>query len=145
MEQQTNKFAEIEEKFSERRDYWMTWITDMNESLRKMDTIVNLQSIIYVKRQEAVENYHALASSLAKRTKVYKENSARLYKEIRLMKTAQGSATFMFSTEASIREQIDAQLSDDKYLIDIIESHLGYLDNTIKTIDGIIYAIANNS
>jgi hypothetical protein len=25
----------------------------------------------------------------------------------------------------------------------ILESHLGYLDNTIKTIDGIIYAINN--
>ena len=59
------------------------------------------------------------------------------------MKTAQGSATFMFTTESAIREQIESQLSDDKYLIDIMESHLGYLDNTIKTIDGIIFAINN--
>ena len=59
------------------------------------------------------------------------------------MKTAQGATTYMYSTEGAIREQIDATLSDDKYLIDIMESHLGYLDNTIKTIDGIIYAISN--
>jgi hypothetical protein len=59
------------------------------------------------------------------------------------MKTAQGASTFMFTNESAIREQIDAQLSDDKYLIVILESHLGYLDNTIKTIDGIIYAINN--
>lgn len=141
--EQQNKFEAIEQKLTERRDYWMKWCSDMNDALRNMDTLVNLQAVIYVKRQEALENYHSLAAMLAKRVKSYKERSATLYKEIRMMKTAQGAATFMFSTEGAIREQIEATLSDDKYLIDIMESHLGYLDNTIKTIDGIIYAITN--
>lgn len=140
---QTNKFAEVEQKFDERRNYWFTWIQDMNESLRKTETIVNLQATIFTKRQEALENYHSLSSTLAKRVKIYKEKSANLYKEIRLMKTAQGASTFMFTNEGAIREQIDATLSDEKYLIDIMESHLNYLDNTIKTIDGIIFAISN--
>ena len=141
--EQTNKFAEVEQKFDERRNYWFTWIQDMNESLRKTETIVNLQATIFTKRQEALENYHSLSSTLAKRVKIYKEKSANLYKEIRLMKTAQGASTFMFTNEGAIREQIDATLSDEKYLIDIMESHLNYLDNTIKTIDGIIFAISN--
>ena len=59
------------------------------------------------------------------------------------MKVAQGSATFMYNTEKAIAAQIDAQLSQDKYIIDMVESQLQYLDNTIKTIDGIIYAIPN--
>ena len=138
-----NKFEPIEAKFTERRDYWIKWIEDMNNSLKSIDTVVNLQGVVYTKRQEAVENYHSLAATIAKYSKKYKENSARLYKDIRLMKTAQGAATFMFTTESAIREQIESQLSDDKYLIDIMESHLGYLDNTIKTIDGIIFAINN--
>jgi hypothetical protein len=141
--EQTNKFAEVEKKFDERRNYWFTWIQDMNESLRKVETIVNLQATIFTKRQEALENYHSLSSTLAKRVKMYKEKSAALYKEIRLMKTAQGATTFMFTNEGAIREQIEATLSDEKYLIDIMESHLNYLDNTIKTIDGIIYSISN--
>lgn len=140
---QTNKFAEVEQKFDERRNYWFTWIQDMNESLRKTETIVNLQATVFTKRQEALENYHSLSATLAKRVKIYKEKSANLYKEIRLMKTAQGASTFMFTNEGAIREQIDATLSDEKYLIDIMESHLSYLDNTIKTIDGIIFAISN--
>jgi len=140
---QTNKFAEVEKKFDERRNYWFTWIQDMNESLRKVDTIVNLQATVFTKRQEALENYHSLSATLAKRVKTYKERSATLYKEIRLMKTAQGATTFMFTNESAIREQIEATLSDEKYLIDIMESHLNYLDNTIKTIDGIIYSISN--
>ena len=138
-----SKLQEIENKFSERRDYWMQWIDQMSKSLKSIDSVINLQSEVYIKRQEAVENYHSLAATVAKWSKKYKEDSARLYKEIRLMKTAQGASTFMFTNESAIHEQIDAQLSDDKYLIVILESHLGYLDNTIKTIDGIIYAINN--
>jgi len=138
-----SKLQEIENKFSERRYYWMQWIDQMSKSLKSIDSVINLQSEVYIKRQEAVENYHSLAATVAKWSKKYKEDSARLYKEIRLMKTAQGASTFMFTNESAIREQIDAQLSDDKYLIVILESHLGYLDNTIKTIDGIIYAINN--
>jgi hypothetical protein len=138
-----SKLQEIENKVSERRDYWMQWIDQMSKSLKSIDSVINLQSEVYIKRQEAVENYHSLAATVAKWSKKYKEDSARLYKEIRLMKTAQGASTFMFTNESAIREQIDAQLSDDKYLIVILESHLGYLDNTIKTIDGIIYAINN--
>ena len=138
-----NKFEAIENKFEERREYWMRVIDEMNQSLKTMENLINLQSVIYVKRQEAVENYHSLAATIAKWSKKYKESSAKLYKEIRTMKTAQGATTFMFSTDSAIREQIDAQLSDDKYLIDIMESHLGYIDNTIKIIDSIIFAISN--
>ena len=121
-----NKFDAIEQKFSERREYWMKWIEDMNESLRKIESVVNLQSVIYTKRQEAVENYHSLAATLAKHSKKYKENFARLYKDIRTMKVSPGSASYMFSTESAIRDQIESQLSEHKYLIDILESHLNY-------------------
>ena len=109
-----NKFELIENKFTERRDYWIKWIEDMNESIKSIDTVVNLQGVVYTKRQEAVENYYSLAATVAKYSKKYKENSARLYKEIRMMKTAQGSASFMFTTESAIGEQIESQLSDDK-------------------------------
>lgn len=136
-------FSQIEQKFSERREYWMNWISDMNENLKQIDNVVNLQSVIFTKRQEAVENYHNLAATIAKRSKIYKENSAKLYNDIRLKKVAQGSNSFMYSTESAIKDQIEATLSDEKYLIDIMQLHLNYIENTIKTIDNIIYAISN--
>ena len=67
-EQQKNKFEAIEQKLAERRDYWMKWCSEMNEALRNMDTLVNLQATVYIKRQEALENYHSLAATLAKRS-----------------------------------------------------------------------------
>lgn len=144
MEQQTNnKFTEIEQTFSKRRSYWMEWISDMNKCLKDMDSLVTLQSNVYVKRQEALDNYHTLAATLAKWTKSYKEHYAAMYKDIRMMKTSQGATTYMFPTESAIKDQIEAKLSDEKYLVDIMCSHLEYLDGTIKSIDGIIYAIQN--
>ena len=115
----------------------------MNKKLSNMDDLTALQSVVFVMRQEAVENYHNLSATLAKRVKKFKEDSAKLYKELRLTKTVQGASTFMFPTEGSIREQIEAQLSSDKYIIDIIENHVNYIDSTIKTIDGIIFAISS--
>ena len=41
-----NKFEPIESKFTERRDYWMKWIEDMNESLKSIDTVINLQGVV---------------------------------------------------------------------------------------------------
>lgn len=143
MNNSIEKYKEIEDKLSERRAYWVSAISDMNECLTNVEDLTKLQSVIFMKRQEALENYHNLSSTLAKRIKKYKEDSAKIYKELRLMKTVQGASTFMFPTEGSIREQIEAQLSSDKYLIDIIENHVNYLDNTIKTIDGIVFAISN--
>ena len=61
-----NKFELIENKFTERRDYWIKWIEDMNESIKSIDTVVNLQGVVYTKRQEAVENYYSLAATVAK-------------------------------------------------------------------------------
>jgi len=137
------QLQEIENKFSQRREYWMKIIEDMTVKLKSVETVIELQSYVFVRRQEAVENYHSLAATVAKWSKQFKEQSAKIYKDIRLMRTTPGSTSFMFSTEGAIREQIDATLSNDKYLIDIMETHLGYLDNTIKTIDGIIYSINN--
>lgn len=139
----SDKYKEIEDALDKRREYWMTTISEMNECLLNVEDLIRLQSVIYIKRQEALENYHNLSASLAKRIKKYKEDSAKIYKEIRLIKTAPGASTFMFPTEGSVKEQIESQLSSDKYLIDLMENHVNYLDNTIKTIDGIIFAISN--
>lgn len=68
-----NKFELIENKFTERRDYWIKWIEDMNESIKSIDTVVNLQGVVYTKRQEAVENYYSLAATVAKYSKNIKK------------------------------------------------------------------------
>ena len=133
----------LEDTFTQRREYWMNWITEMSKCLKHMDKLADLQVEIYSRRQEALENYHTLSNILAKRTKLYKERCAQIYNSLRPLKVSPGSTTFMYGTERAINDQIEAQLSSDKYNIDLTESQMSYMDGTIKTIDGIIYSINN--
>ena len=48
-----------------------------------------------------------------------------------------------YSSEAAINAQIDADLKDDKYQIELLDNHAKYMLETIKTIDSVIYAINN--
>lgn len=133
----------LEDGFTQRREYWMNWISEMSKCLKYMDKLADLQVEIYSRRQEALENYHTLSNILAKRAKVYKEKYASIYNSLRPLKVSPGSTTFMYGTERAISDQIDAQLSSDKYIIDLTESQMNYMSETIKTIDGIIYSINN--
>ena len=133
----------LEDGFTQRREYWMSWISEMSKCLKYMDKLADLQVEIYSRRQEALENYHTLSNILAKRVKLYKEKYASIYNSLRPLKVSPGSTTFMYGTERAISDQIDAQLSSDKYIIDLTESQMNYMSETIKTIDGIIYSINN--
>ena len=137
------KMQLLESGFSNKREYWMNWITEMSKCLKIMDKLEDLQAEIFSRRQEAVENYHTLANILAKRTKMYKERYAVMYNSLRPLKVSPGSTAFMYNTEKSITDQIEAQLSSDKYIIELTESQMKYMEETVKTIDGIIYSINN--
>ena len=138
-----DKIKILEDGFAQRREYWMNWVSEMAKCLKDMNKLTDLQSEVYSRRQEALENYHTLSVILAKRTKSYKERCAQMYNNLRPLKISPGSTTFMYGTEKAINDQIEAQLSSDKYIIDLTESQMNYMDGTIKTIDGIIYSINN--
>ena len=137
------KINSLEEEFAKRREYWITWINEMSSCLKHMDKLTDLQVEVYSRRQEAVENYHLMSNIMAKRVKSYKERYAAIYNSLRPLKVSPGSTTFMYGTERALNDQIESQLSSDKYIIDLLESQMGYMEETIKTIDGIIYSINN--
>jgi hypothetical protein len=132
----------IEDVFSERRGYWIQWIESMVSLMKNIDDLQTLQPEIYARRQEAVENYHNLTATLARLTKVYKEKYNTIYNKVRLLKIP-NTPNFLYSTEGSLKQQVEGELAQDKYTIDIVENHIGYMDQTIKTIDNIIYGISN--
>jgi len=112
----------------------------MNTKLKDINDVIELQGEIYSRRQEAVENYASLASTLAGRTKEYKEKHKDIYRSVRAAKYP-NTTTLMFPTDTAARQEVDGQLAGEKQIIDIISEHLNYLSDTIKTIDGIIYSI----
>ena len=137
-----NNTTTLEEVFAQRRDYWIKWVDDMSTLVKTMDGLLTLQSEIYARRQEAVENYHNLTATLAKQTKIYKERYNEIYNRIRVLKIP-NTPNFVYGTEPALRNQVEGELSQEKYIIDIIENHISYMDQTIKTIDGLIYTISN--
>lgn len=140
---ETTNSKPLEEILSDQRQYWHEWIDFLTSNLKDMDKLPDLQVAVFSRRQEALDQYHIVASKLALLTKEYKEKYAKVYNEIRPMKLAPGTTSMMYSTERAISDQIEARLSQEKYVIDLYESYMNYMDSTIKTIDGIIYSITN--
>ena len=138
----SNQNTNREDYFSERRGYWMTWVDGMSTHVKTMEGLQELQVEVYARRQEAVENYHNLSATLAKQTKLYKEKYNEIYNKVRLMKIP-NTPNYVYNTEGALRQQVEGELSQEKYIIDIIENHINYLDQTIKTIDSMIYNITN--
>ena len=132
----------VEKVFETRREYWTRWTQAMNEKVKDLQGIVDLQGEIYSRRQEAVDDYHSLAATLAKQNKDYKEKHSKVYLNVRSAKFP-NSTTFLYPTDTAVRQEVDSQLSEEKYIIDIIDNHLDYLDQTIKTIDNLNFSISN--
>ena len=137
-----NQNTALEDLFAQRRGYWMEWVDGMSTLVKTMDGLQDLQVEVYARRQEAVENYHNLTASLAKQTRAYKEKYNEIYNKVRLMKIP-NTPNYVYNTESALRQQVEGELAQDKYYIDIIENHISYMDQTIKTIDSMIYNITN--
>ncbi len=132
----------LEDVFAQRREYWMKWVDEMSTHMKSIDGILVIQSEIYARRQEAVENYHNLSATLARQTKLYKEKYNEIYNRVRMIKIP-NTPNYVYNTETSLRNQVEGELSQEKYIIDIIENHISYMDQTIKTIDNMIFNITN--
>jgi hypothetical protein len=138
----SNQNTTLEDAFAQRREYWMTWVDGMSTLVKTIDGLQNLQVEVYARRQEAVENYHNLNATLARQIKAYKEKYNEIYNKVRLMKIP-NTPNYVYNTEGALRQQVEGELAQDKYIIDIIENHINYMDQTIKTIDSMIYNITN--
>lgn len=134
------RFDSVEKYFESRRSYWTEWIQKMSSMLKDMQTLPDLQSIVYSLRQEAVDNYHNIAETLAKRTKNYKIKHSQIYDNIKVIRIP-NTPTYMYGNEFAVKQKLEGEMAADKYYINIIENHMQFIESTIKSIDGIIYSI----
>lgn len=128
--------------YSRNRAYWFFTVKCLNKYIREMKDLTDLQSIIYGKRQEAVDAYHNLVSMISTMSEDYKKKVAASYEKIKTQKIP-NTTVYLYSTDTAIRQQLDGMYSHEKYLIDIADNHAKYLEDTIRSIDDIIYAIPN--
>lgn len=142
-QQQTNPQQPNQQSFEETlatyQDQWVKDIEYMNEQMRDLPKLVDLMTYVHTKRQKAVELRTVMTSRiLLPRTKQYTASYAQMYNNIK-----SGANGLRYTSDNAINIQIEAQLGDQKYYIDLLKEFIDFMEETIKTIDNIIFGITS--
>lgn len=127
----------LENFITDHQQKWSVIISELNKKLRSIDDLISLQELIYSRRQDALDYYFDLLNKISGLSKDYKVKYAKQYN---FHKTGN---QIRYSSESSIINQIASDLHDEVYIIELLSNHCKYMQETIKTIDNIIYAINN--
>ena len=100
-----------------------------------MDKLLN---VVYTKRQKAVDLYYATMGVLNKQLRAYKQQYANIYNTLKL-----GGNNIRYTNESAINTQIEAQLIEQKAVIDELKLFTDFMWETVKSIDGIQFAVSN--
>lgn len=130
-----SKIETVENYFREKQEYWNSRIKELNSLMSTLPDLMKFMNQIYSVRQEAVEYYHNILQVSAGQTENYKKRYAECYNRIKV------NSQIRYTTESAINVQIENELSSLKETIDLINNHANYMDNTIRTIDDMIYGI----
>lgn len=130
-----SNFEAVENYFCDKHTYWNSRIKELNSLMNELTDVLKLTNQIYTLRQEAVEYYYALFQTLSHQTEKYKKKYAECYNRIKV------NSQIRYTTESAINTQIENELSDIKERIDLVNNQTRYMENTIKTIDDMIYGI----
>lgn len=124
----------LESRLSRERTQWKVMILDMAKKLTNIQKIAELQVELYSNRQIALEHNHFLMSLLGKLNKEYKKKLGKKWEEYmhnhdRKMKMGETNV------------QVEAALAAEKEKVDMLQNQIEYFNETIKTIDNIIYGL----
>lgn len=129
--------ATLEEYIAQHQQQWSSVISEMNLMMRKFSDLPELQMTIYSKRQNALDYYFNLLHQVSSMSKEYKKQYAAKYNSYKV------NSQIRYNSDAAINAQIASDLADITYKLNLLENHAKYMQETIKTIDNLIYAISN--
>lgn len=129
-----NKNDNISEIFFKSREYWSLRMQDHSSNFKFIDKIVELQAELFSDRQILLEQKHKLYEKVSRlNSSINKQRKNKFIEyvtnyEIRL----NGREKDIF---------VEADLSTNIEFIDLLNNQINFLEQTIKTIDNIIYGI----
>ena len=129
--------ATLEEYIAQHQQMWSNVISEMNGQMRKFTDLPDLQMTIYSKRQNALDYYFNLLHQVSSMSKEYKKQYAARYNAYKV------NSQIRYNSDTAINAQISSDLADVTYKLSLLENHAKYMQETIKTIDNLIYAISN--
>ena len=140
MNQDTNINLDFSDKFEKDRAEWTNKIQEMSKQLSKVELLSELQTWIFSERQIAVEYKHFIIGKISKVNKAIKKKYAERYDFYSLPNNKE--CPYRYPEQAKT-QKIWSDLADINYIKEVLENHLSFIDNTIKTIDNIIFGINN--
>jgi hypothetical protein len=123
------------EYFESHREKWSNIIKALAVKLKNLPDILDLQPELFAKRQDAVDYYYTMLNQLSWQKDIYNKAKAAEYNRLKT------SAQIRYTTEASINAQVDANLADTFYIINMISNHVNYMKDIIKQLDSLDFAI----
>lgn len=135
--EQSTQPATLEEYIAQHQQQWSNVISEMNSMMKKFTDLPDLQMTIYSKRQNALDYYFNLLYQISAMSKEYKKQYAAKYNNYKV------NSQIRYNSDTAINAQIASDLADVSYKLTLLENHSKYMQETIKTIDNLIYAISN--
>jgi hypothetical protein len=125
----------LEVKISEERLKWTNKIEEMSKRMKKVFELSDLMTYVYTERQRGVEYHHYLISILSKINRSYRKQWSEKYNHYSYKSQKR------FPNEKTKELQILSELNDIIKKRDLLDNHSKFIENTIRTIDNIIYGI----
>ena len=135
--EQITQPATLEDYIAQHQQQWSNVISEMNGMMKKFTDLPDLQMTIYSKRQNALDYYFNLLYQISAMSKEYKKQYAAKYNNYKV------NSQIRYNSDTAINAQIASDLADVSYKLTLLENHSKYMQETIKTIDNLIYAISN--
>lgn len=135
-EEKEDVVAEMERRFTQEREDWRNKVANLAHKMREVKGISEVQVNLYSERQLLIEYQHNLGQVLSRvltKQKKLRKASLKKYSENNDVKYGANEKTVL----------IEGDLSDVAQRVEIIENHRKYIDQTVQTVDHMLYGIRN--
>ena len=133
-ENSSNKNDSIHKKFAGERDDWTTRITGLTERLKSIFDVAELLTDLYSQRQIAGDYIHELVALSSKLNRIYRER-----KRERFLHYTQNYDLRLDKDPKMLFIEVD--LADIVERREILQNHLDFMRETLRSIDTICYGV----
>ena len=135
--QQPQQPETLEQKLIHHRENWTNEIKELNEKMKTLPKLDELLTIIYAKRQDAVDYYYSMNNVILNQNRKYKKSANDMFMNIK----TNGFNGVRFPNDTAIMKIIETELAGEHETIELLSNHNNYIKETIATIDNMIYGI----
>lgn len=122
------------ERFEQERNEWTEDVRGISSRFKNIDDMVDVQVDLYSKRQQGVEYMHQLMVLQSRLKKTWIAEYKKAYDVLIL------DQDYRYSEKE--RQRIaEEKTSASKLKLDILQSHVDFFRETIKTIDNMIFGV----